>query len=273
MSELQQSPEERRAAELVRELPRPAPDPAYRARLKRTFMAAEMAPARVVGHIGPAEPEEHRSSWATLLVPAAAGVLVVAGLLLNRGPGWQVLGVTGGGTAEVNGHAVALSNASALARAVENGAHVRLPDGASMTVAAPGRLAVEITPGSDAELTAPPSRWLGRIASARLMSGELRITTGERFHGARLAVRTPEAMVEVTGTTLAVIREPTGTCVCVMDGTVRVGAMRGGAMVPVPAGARRYVFVDGRPPEQAAMRPIERVKLGEMMERRPARSP
>lgn len=265
-------PEERHAAEAVRGLSAQRPDADYRARLKREFVAGSLTSPGVAGTISPHAEEHPRGIWDSLLVPAAAAVLMVAGLLFNRGPGWQVLDVGGTGSAEVNGRTIALSGREAIARAIRDGARVHLPPGVSMTVTAPGRLAVEITPETEAELSAPPARWLGRIASAHVEHGEIRITTGERFPGARLDVTTPEARVEVRGTTLAVIREPTGTCVCVMDGVVRVGA-RGQPMVDVPAGRRRYVFHDGRPAEQAEMRPIEHVKLGEMMEDRPAREP
>jgi ferric-dicitrate binding protein FerR (iron transport regulator) len=262
------STEERRVAERVRRLSAPRPDPAYRARLQREFVAGTLAsPSAVIGVAPPAE--RPRTLWDTLLIPAAVGVLVLGGLIFNRGPGWQVLDVAGSGAMEVNGRSIPLSERGRLGRALAGGARLRLPEGASLTVTAPGRLAVEITSGTEAALSAPPARWLGRIATAQVSSGEIRITTGARFHGSRLDVKTPEAAVEVTGTTLAVICEPTGTCVCVMAGVVRVGA-RGQPMVAVPAGRRRYVFHDGRRAEQAEMRPIERVKLGEMERQNPA---
>lgn len=260
--------DERRAVDAVRGLSAPRPDPAYRARLRREFVGGSLASPWVAGTI---VPRREARGWRLLMAPAAAAVLVVFGLLYNRGPGWQVLDVQGAGSIEVDGLTVALSDRDALARALEEGAQVTLPPGVSMTVTAPGRMAVEITPETHATLSAPPARWLGRIASAHVDAGELRITTGGQFHGSRLDVTTPEAKVEVRGTTLAVIREPEGTCVCVMDGVVRVGA-RGQPMVDVPAGRRRYVFRDGRSPEQAEMRPVERLKLGEMMSHRPAGS-
>lgn len=259
-------PDERRAADEVRGLAAVHPEPGYRARLRHEFVTGTLGSPWVAGTIDPPA----RGGWRVLLAPAAAAALMVAGLLFNRGPGWQVLEVHGTGSIEVDGREVALSSLDELGRAIRNGGRFHLPPDVSMTVTAPGRMAVEITPETDAELSAPPARWLGRIASAEVLGGELRITTGERFHGSRLEVTTPEAKVEVRGTTLAVIREPTGTCVCVMDGLVRVGA-RGQPMVDVPAGRRRYVFRDGRSPEQADMREVERVKLGEMMEHHPAR--
>ena len=180
-----------------------------------------------------------------------------------------MLETQGEGTALVNGRALPLSDRAALGRSLRGGARLRLPEGVSLTIVAPGRMAVEVTPGTDAMLGAPPARWLGRMASAEVESGELRITTGERFPGSHLMLQTPEVNVVVTGTTLAVIREPRGTCVCVMDGMVHVG-VRGQPMVEVQAGRRRYFYRDGRPPAQDEMLPTERTKLGEMMARHPA---
>ena len=73
--------------------------------------------------------------------------------------------------------------------------------------------------------------------------------------------------MQVTGTTLAVICEDQGTCVCVFEGTVRVGA-RGAAPEAVTNGRRRFVFHDGRPPESAEIRVVERAELGRFRERR-----
>jgi len=99
--------------------------------------------------------------------------------------------------------------------------------------------------------------------------GEIRVTTGPAFHGARLHVQTPEATVVVTGTTLAVICEPIGTCVCVYDGEVGVGA-KGDRMEPVVTGRRRFVFNDGRSPESAEIRPIENERLAAFRQSRGA---
>src|SRR5205085_433042 len=104
-----------------------------------------------------------------------------------------------------------------------SGARVRVPSGAAIEIAAAGDMVVQITSGTDATVPGVPGRWFGRRVEGELESGELRITTGPRFAGATLALTTPEANVVVTGTTLAVIREPAGTCVCVFDGRVRVG--------------------------------------------------
>ncbi len=257
--DLELGPEERRARDMMRALPRVAPRPAFRARLKREFASGELAvvvsPRRVS-----ARPPLLVWSWA----PAAAALLVVlSGWWLDRSRGWSVASPAHAGVAMIDGRPVALGDRAAIAGALRHGGAVRLPADASLELVAPGSMAVEIVAGSDATIPPVAGRWFGRRLEAQVRSGEIRVTTGRDFHGARLAVRTPEASVMVVGTTLAVIRDSVGTCVCVMEGRVMMGP-RGAPMAPIEAGRRRFVFNDGRPPEEAEMRPTEKIELGAM---------
>ncbi len=258
---------ERSAQDAVRALPVPAATAAFRARLKHEFATGAIerprslatAPARVL--VGPwaARPR------AFAMAAAAAAMIAALVFVANRGPAWQVAAVTGDGIAVIDQRGIPLGHADDLAAALHPGARIELPADASLELMAPGDLAIEITPGTRMILPPTPGRWFRRAIRTELGTGELRITTGPRFHGARLAIATPEVHVEVVGTTLAVIREPQGTCVCVLEGRVRVGAMTGprpGPMVPVDGGRRRYVFNDGRPPEMATMRDTEHLPLG-----------
>jgi hypothetical protein len=162
----------------------------------------------------------------------------------------------------VDGRPVPLNHTEELAYRMRAGARVRVPDGATIEIASAGLLSIEITAGTDFSLPEVPGRWWNRSVAGEVKNGELRITSGAHFHGAQLALTTPEARVRVTGTTLAVICETTGTCVCVLEGRVQVGPIAGD-MQPVEGGMRRYVFNDARPVELAPMREPERVKLGE----------
>src|SRR5207249_6837996 len=131
-----------------------------------------------------------------------------------------------------------------------------------LEIMGPGQLVIQMTPGSDVTIPKTPGRWFGRRVSTEVRAGELRITTGHGFDGARLSITTPAARVEVTGTTLAVICDPEGTCVCVLEGKVGVGG-RDGPMETVKQGRRRFMFNDGRA-EAAEIRPTELVQLGEL---------
>jgi len=256
------SPEARRALDAVKALACPMPEASYRARMKQAFVSGAItAPAPAAGRVvrlpwWPARP------WGPMLAPAAAAAAIVAvALMMNRGPAWQVMDAPGEGILIVDATPIPLGHRDDLARALRPGARIRLTSTETVDLAIPGQMVVQLTPSTDMILPASAGRWMKRRIRAEVRSGEVRFTTGPDFRGARLHVETPEADVMVTGTTLAVIREPHGTCVCVMDGAVEMGP-RGGTMARVEAGRRRFVFSDGRAPEQDAMRPMERLKLG-----------
>lgn len=270
------TPAESRARDAVRALSAPAADPAFRERLKREFTTgAIVSPfgegageAPLPGSRRNVVRGPWRAPWAQPFVwAAAAAVLVLSMLGINRGPAWQVSGDTGAGIAIVDRVPIPMNHTQDLAAALRPGSLVQVPEGAELEVMTPGNMVLQITAGTEAVLPPSPGRWFRREIAAELHRGELRITTGARFHGARLAIATPEATIEVTGTTLAVIREPLGTCVCVLEGKVMVGP-KGEPMAEVTSGRRRFVFNDNRAPESDDMRPMERVKLGMFREQK-----
>lgn len=265
------TPEEERASEAVRSLRPPAPEAAYRARLKREFASGKFA--TTVGALAP----ERRADrfwnrraplWVAIPVAAAATLVVVSAL--NRGPRWELLSTRGSGDVVVDGVPVPIADDAELARRLKPGARLRLPADGQLEIASPGQFAFQVTPGTDLTLPAAPGRWFGRRTRAGVAGGEVRISTGAGFAGARLEVETPEVMVQVTGTTLAVIREPAGTCVCVLEGQVMVAARGEPAGVPVDAGRLRFVFNDARPPLASNMRPQEEAPLRDFRARRGA---
>ena len=262
------TPDEGRARDAVRSLGAPAADPAFRARLKRDFVAGRIGEARVLTL--PA-PWYRRPAFRLALVPAtfaALAALAVASLsVTDRGPGWTLMMARGSGAVTVDGAPVSLASRADLTRAMHPGARLSVPENAELELMSAAGLVLQVTEGTELTLPATPGRWMNRQVTGAVDRGEIRVTTGSAFAGAHLRLRTPDAMVEVTGTTLAVICEPTGTCVCVHSGVVQVGA-RGGRMEMVPEGRRRYVFNDGRPPESAQIRPTEGVALGEFRDSR-----
>lgn len=255
---------ERRARDAVRSLGAAAPDPAWRERLRREFVSGAIEPpvrasrpVSITGH----------PAFRWLAAPVAAAALFAVASVLNQGPAWRLVAFEGDGIAVVDGRPVPATDAAALERLMRPGARVRVPEGTALEVAGGGALAIQVTPGTEVVLPRAPGRWWGRAVRSDLLHGEIRVTSGPGFRGARLAVVTPEARVEITGTTLAVICEPAGTCVCVLEGRVMVGP-KDGALEPVEHGMRRFVFKDGRPVEVAPMRDMERVKLGMFRDQR-----
>ena len=245
------------------------PDPAYRERMKFAFASGAIeSPA---GRASKARPTVFPFPWGdgrrspgwryTVAAAAAIFVVVLAGIL-NQGPSWRITGMRGAGTVQLDGKPVSVADASMLGKRVPAGVRVEVTDGAELDLRAGGIMALQCTSGTDLILPPPPPRWFARRSALHVQQGEIRVSTGPKFKGASLSITTPDAALAVTGTTFAVILEPTGTCVCVFEGMVRVGP-REGPGAPVTGGNRRYVFRDGRPMEDAAMRDVEHVKLGE----------
>jgi hypothetical protein len=258
--------EQQNAREAVRALHVPEPDPEFRAQLRSEFTAGrfDVRPRRLV-HLRWWERESTR--WAAVSIAAAATLVAV--LMLNQGPAWRVSSSHGEGIAVVDGRPVPIGHTTDFNRWLRAGATVEIPDDSDLEIHSPGLLAVELSPGTRFTIPDVPGRWFRRAVRAEVSGGEARITTASKFHGAHLEITTPEAKIEVTGTTLAVICEPEGTCVCVLEGVVRVGG-QGQPMVGVAHGHRRYVFADGRPAVSAEIRSVEQVKLTEFRESRRA---
>lgn len=254
------TPEEARARDALRALPRPAADPAFRARLRADFVSG-----RIGQRVTLALPQR-RAIWAWVLGPVVAVFVAVAVPSANHGPAWRVATIEGSGMVVVDQRPVPAQRADDLRRALHPGARLSTVGPVTLELVSERSLMLQIASGTDLTLPEPPPRWFGRVTRAAVTSGEIRITSGPAFRGARLTVTTPEAHVEVTGTTLAVICEPAGTCVCVLEGAVMMGPS-GGTMEPVPEGRRMFVFRDGRDPEHAGMRDTEVGALSEFRAR------
>jgi ferric-dicitrate binding protein FerR (iron transport regulator) len=267
-------PAQERAREALDRMPAAPPDPDFRATLR-----AEVATGRFRerGTGRPLEDALRRRAgprgvlgspavrWAG--VPLAFAALLMMVSALNRAPDWSVSAASGLGIAVVDGQPIPMNHTAELARALQAGARVRVPEGSEIELMGPGQMLIQLTSGTDFVVPPTPGRWWRRSVSAEVRAGELRITTGPHFHGARLTLTTPAARVEVTGTTLAVICDPEGTCVCVLEGRVRVGPLDG-ALADVEGGHLRFIYSDGREPKVAGMREVEATRLGEMRSNR-----
>jgi ferric-dicitrate binding protein FerR (iron transport regulator) len=253
----------RRAAEALRAPRAAAPAPAFRARLKDAFVSGAID--QDARPIAARRPGGRAARFPLALAGAVAAVLVVASAFaFNPGPQWRVAQMQNAhGNVIVNDDAIPADDIPSLNEALVPGARIEWDGDGDLELLSRGRLALGIVPGTRMTLPAPPPRWFLRHSEARIETGTIRLTSGPRFHGARVTIATPEARIEMTGTTLAVIHEPMGTCVCVLEGSVHVMAGTHD-MGMVPAGQRQVVFASGAPPVRAEMRPTERVALGEM---------
>ncbi|MEO5987646.1 MAG: FecR family protein [Candidatus Eisenbacteria bacterium] len=234
------SPAQERVRAVLLALPQAEADSHYRAQLRARFTQGDFKtqPDMVV-HM----PALQRAAWVTPLL-AVAACLVLAVMTFNQAPAWQVTRARGAGAVLVGNRIVPLSSTAMLSAALAHGGRVRLPAGGELELVAPGNMAMSLAEGSEVVIPRAPGRWFARSVHADVRSGEAFITTALGFHGSHLTVSTPEATVEVVGTTFAVLRHPEGTCVCVMEGRVRVGAV-GEPMVEVGAGLRRFCYPHG----------------------------
>jgi hypothetical protein len=220
--------------------------------------AAETPQARAPRAPAPA-PAPRWWSWTVLrwaAAPIALAALATALVAADRGPRWEVLAASGTGVAIVNDRPIPMNHIDDLKRWIRPGVRVRVPDDSYLEIAGFGQIAFHLEPGADFTLPRPPGRWFARTASGTIRSGAVHVTSGRRFAGARLTLVTPEAAIEMTGTSFAVMRETQGTTVSVLEGTVRMGALNG-PMSAVPQDERRTLFSDGRAPESAALPAVE----------------
>lgn len=260
--------EERAARELLRSLPDVKADADFRARLRARFQqpapaedrpetdrmqarrpaqrpalrrAARSLPAAKVPPGKRPRPSHRVERWIVAGVSLAAAVLLVVALLRGSPADDWTVRADATATLTIDGapHPVAGLDPDRL----RPGARVRSGDH-EVVLQAGREMVWVLTPHTEATLPvrSGPSR---EVAESAVHEGELRITTGPDYR-LRLRIETQEAVVEVAGTTLAVIRNATGTCLCVYEGTVRMDH-RGDADPPrdVPAGKRWVIQADG----------------------------
>jgi len=270
------SEEAERARRALLDAPPPRADAAFRERLRDEFVTGAIEVSgtreargrarRKTTPIRGLKPRSRAPVWVAASVAMAAALTIVIGTL-NQGQKWLVTGVRGEGIVAVDGEQVSLSDRTTLNRLLVPGAEVKIPDGVEIDLVSDGVMALQLTRRTDMTIPPPPSRWINRHTDMYVRYGDIRVTTGPKFPGTHLEVVTPDAAVDVTGTTLAVIVQTNGTCVCVLEGTAQVGRMVSGTgatdMQPVPGGRLRFVWKGDKPPSTDHMRDMERTKLTE----------
>jgi len=228
----------------IRNLPDVEADPAFRERLRSAFVSGGL-PAGEEPKSASLRPGGGGLRWWQWLVPATAVAAVALILVaLNPGPALRVLEAPVDGYVRVDETPIQFVDRARLDEALVAGASLALPPGRNLDLVADGTVLYEVAGGTRMTIPATPGRWFARAAECTLYSGEIRMKTGARFPGATLRVYTPDGMVVVTGTLLSVQCDEGGTCVCVLEGTARVG-VDAESLEPVPPGNRKIMLRDG----------------------------
>ncbi|MHC4470877.1 MAG: FecR domain-containing protein [Planctomycetota bacterium] len=248
----------------LRDLPGAEADEGFRERLREAFVSGAFERAADEGQ----EPTRRAPSRILLHSVAAAAVLagvIVAVVLGNRGPGIRVFQVSGKGSVTVDGVEIPVADLDRLQASLTPGAEVSVPPSVTLDVVVPGTVLFELTGGTRMTLPTAFGRWFPREVSGRLSAGEVRIVSGPRFAGRGMRLTTPEGAVAVSGTLLSVQCDDQGTCVCVLEGTVRVGVDEAD-MELIPPGKRKVMLRSGKveilpvapPHESGVLRFVER---------------
>lgn len=237
---------ERDMAAQVSGLPEVAARTAFRERLRQGFVAGTLP--QPVDASPVLVPDRRRPWWwelRPLWAAVSLGVLLAVGAMFNRGPTPVVVGHTDIGTITIDGVPVNVADGAAWS-SLHAGSEIQTSEDASLDVLYEDLALIEIAPGTTVTLPGSPGRWLGKSVSSRLDAGEIRFKSGARFPGNLLAVTTPQGRAEITGTTVSVQVGPMGTCVCVLEGHVKVGVDKADMAVISP-GSRKVMPPDGPP--------------------------
>lgn len=248
------SAELERVQQAIRDIGPVHADPGFRSRLRNEFVTGAIAE----GAAGAARPAPLGRLRAWMLVPAAAAAAAAIWLLVpTAGPAWELRKLKGPGTiavaaqgeAEVN---VATRDAARLARLIRPGARIRLPEDTTLDLVAGNVLLFQLD--EQAAVTVPRNPRKGEVMVSHLEAGEMRIKTGPGFRGQRLSVRTAEGRTELSGTVVSVFKGSDFTCVCVLEGTARIGKSET-TLEDIPPGMRKVMFADERPSMVIATEP------------------
>lgn len=111
------------------------------------------------------------------------------------------------------------------------------------------RVRVEMVPGTVARFCPPRSLKGVLEVPIELVSGELLVHLDPSLGPTRLVVQTSEGVVNLTGTSLSILREASGTCVCVASGSVRID-VKGQERPPlaIDGGSSAFLFASGAAP-------------------------
>lgn len=239
------TPEELRIQEDLRGLGEVRADAAFQAKLREQFTSGDIDTSSGTAPAAEVVPMPKRSTrWAWVAVPALAAVLAFVLLSGGGDPTWKMQDVRGTGTVTAEPFVIQADDREQVADFVEPGARLALSEGVELDIILDG--VVVFGAVGPADFTLPEDDAEGPYV-VTVHEGEFRTVTGPKFEGRELLLLTTEGRVEITGTSVAVFKNPDVTCVCVLEGTAKIGKDQD-HLDTVPAGMRKVMFADGRDP-------------------------
>jgi ferric-dicitrate binding protein FerR (iron transport regulator) len=241
------TPEDLRLQEAIRGLGEVRAEDSFHERLRREFIAGDIA--TVPGdasrdNIVPLDRGTNRRGLWVAAIPVLAAILAFV-FLTSGDPAWTLKSVTGTGTIQVDGQSVEATDAEGLADLVQPGARFVVPATAELELILGEVMVFGIIRDSDVTIPGGPEADF-HSHTATVAHGELLVKTGPAFSGEQLLILTSEGRIELTGTTIAVNKGDGFTCVCVLEGTARIGKDIAD-LEEVVAGYRKVMFADGSP--------------------------
>jgi hypothetical protein len=228
--------------------PLEVPRAEFRERARRRFLSEALTGPEAVRPVGSPAAAGPWRRWGGLLLAAAAVVVVT--ILLPEPVRWKArmdgpLSFAGGtyGASDAGRLGVELEQAGLLESQADE---VDLLLGGTLQLLVRGHSQVEL----------PPLPLLDGVTpiDLGLRGGEVYVRTHPGYPGNPILVSTPEASIEVLGTTLGILAASEGTCVCVAEGRVEVtsGLLEGGVEA-VSRGGSLFLYRDpARPPAATA---------------------
>ena len=235
------TPEERGLQEAIRGLGEVRADDAFRERLRREFISGDIA---ATDNVVPLDRGGNRRRLWAVAVPALAAIFAFL-LLSGGGPSWTLESVTGTGIIQVDGQSVDAADFAGLEDLIKPGARFVVPATAELELRLGKVMVFGIIRDSDVTIPIEPDDDATTF-TATVTVGELLVKTGPAFEGEELLILTSEGRIELTGTTIAVNKGDGFTCVCVLEGTAKIGKDKAD-LEEVSAGYRKVMFADGSP--------------------------
>lgn len=218
---------ERELESALRGVPAPRARPEFRAGLHQRFLHAASGAESEAGargaraHAAPPSAPRPRPRFRFLLgsLAAAAAILfLIVRMTLHQPATWTVL--SGTGTVIVDGRSIEVSDPRRLVDALRSAKTIETLESA-LRIELRDELVLDLDPHTRLENVRFPAVSPYALSA---VSGAVHVATTNAFHGGRLTISTPDLELDCVGTVFGVDLFAEGTCVCCLEGEVKVGA-------------------------------------------------